>query len=381
MLLSSSGSYRTNEASGQLTDNQPKMILRALFIIALVTAFQDTVSHDWLTFPRTYNRVFRTRDCKGAQCREACPPRWARGMNNSVEEPAAVWRRGETVRITYARNNHHGGMIRIALVPVNKMWGRGWHEKMTLMHGCWESGRYNCDSKKEDCGTDKNGDAFSRKVVIPSVFPNGNYVLGFVWYGGLFYNSRRGFFADFYSCSHVKISGGIPLGGSFQPYFEAGVGPKIKRGKCRTSADAIGQCEKTGCPKKKSFRSIASVFKGRNQPDPITPEIVARGFKTSGSADTDNRGNPSYAGGMPKPAPTNEEYEEDSAYGVEGDDGTRTVDKGICSGRVCCASICKQCGGTGCQNRKGAAPNCCIGSILQGKRRCSRKVGAPCIRG
>lgn len=353
------------------------MHLQLFWFLLLTAAAYPATAHDWLTSPRAYNRVYRARDCKGRQCRDACPPRWAHGMNNSVENPAAVWRRGQKVRITYARNNHHGGMMRIAIVPVNKMWDRPWHEKMTIMHGCWEAGLYKCSSKKEDCGTDKDGNAFERYITVPSVFQDGDYVLGFVWYGGLYFDSRHGFFPDFYSCSHVMISGGKPVGGVHQPYFEPGKGRSIKRRKCRTSTDKIGQCQKTGCPKRESFRSIPRVFKKGRFPDLITPRTVSRAFNAAKSRERSegtalSSANHHYP--ITHPSKSQSHLEQEKSGEIE------QFDRGICKGQVCCASSCEQCGGNGCELREGGGLSCCIGRILESKRICGQELGAPCIR-
>lgn len=351
----------------------------SIFFASLVSLFSTARSHDWMTNPTPYNRVFRARDCKGRQCTDACPPKW-KGMNNSRDDPAVTWKRGETVRVTWAKNNHHGGMIRIALVPVDKIWDRVWHEKMTLIHGCWDSGEYKCNNE-EDCGTDMDKRAFARNVTIPSTFPNGDYVLGFVWYGGLYYNSRRGFFPDFYSCSHVRIFGGTTLGGQYKAFFEPGVGPKVRRGKCLTSSDRIGDCEISGCPKRKSFRAVPRIFR-EGGPDPITPAIIARGFDREPLMQSS--GNGTFSGSIaPKYKSHNRKkirYEPEEHYGKEDSNGNRTKDSGVCRNNICCASSCRYCGGKGCQLREGGGSNCCMSRIVESKRRCSHAVGAPCIR-
>lgn len=333
------------------------------FALAAVAALlQLTAAHNWLTKPLAYNRVYRARDCKGRQCTDACPSKWARGMNNSREEPAEVWRRGDRVDITWNRNNHHGGMFRLTLVPVDRMWDREWHARMTLLHGCWETGAYKCNPEKEDCGTDKESVSFRRRIRVPSVFPDGDYVVGYVWYGGLYFDSRRGFFPDFYSCSHVRIQGGKKVGGVFQPYFQAGKGPKVKNGRCRTSADQIGQCERTGCPKKKSFRGIPRNFRKGRKPKPITPELVAAGF------------DPVPSQGM-HPSGVSVESTETTIADKYG-----SYDSGICNGRVCCASTCGSCGGSACEMRNGGGKGCCMGKIIEANKRCSPTTSAPCLR-
>lgn len=338
-----------------------------LVTVLLATSLPHASSHGWLIQPPAYNRVFKTRTCKGRQCTDACPSKHSSGMANSQERPAATWQRGETVLVKWTKNNHHGGLIRLSLVPVDKMWDRAWHQKMTLLHSCWEIGEYDCP-QNEDCGTDKSGEAFSRTVVIPAVFLDGDYVFGFVWYGGLYFKRDRGHFPDYYSCSHVRISGG-KLGGSYQPFFEAGDSPKIVNGQCQTSADEIGECEHNGCPDARSFFAIPKVFQDGRQPDPITPAIVAAGFNDPPSVAPVNDPAPPEEVPPTDPEPVQPEVTQE----------TPPDDMGICRGSVCCASSCGQCGGSGCKSRPGGGPNCCTSRIKKDGKLCS-EGGAPCVR-
>lgn len=323
-----------------------------LVIALLVVTVPQASSHNWMTQPPPYNRVFKTRNCKGRQCTDACPSKQSSGIANSQERPAATWRRGQRVMVKWAKNNHHGGMIRIALVPVDKMWDRVWHKKMTLLHACWETGEFNC-SHNEDCGTDKSGEAFSKQVVIPDVFPDGDYVLGYVWYGGLYYKRDRGHFPDYYSCSHIRIRGGARLSASYQPFFDAGDNRRIVNGKCQTSADEIGLCEHNGCPNTRSFYAIPKVFQNGHRPHAITLAIAASGFGNSrdlqNTSDTSGNSSPAIGGRPDEPdgrpprdeRPTTEPMLEEPAPMLVEDEGKKeqkprkprgqNSDPGICS--------------------------------------------------
>lgn len=389
------------------------IIFAALFFIASLT---PASTHNWLIQPPPYNRVFKTRTCEGRQCTDACPSKHSRGMANSQERPAATWERGQSVLVKWAKNNHHGGMIRVSLVPVDKMWDRAWHKKMTIMHSCWEIGEYNCPSG-EDCGTDKSREAFSRTVIIPSVFPDGDYVFGYVWYGGLHFKRDRGHFPDYYSCSHIRIRGGTQLEGSYQPFFEPGDNSRrIVNGQCETSADEIGPCEHTGCPTTKSFYAIPKVFQNGRKPDPITPAVVAAGFssspvsvpvdeeipqqdETSEDDETPLTQETSSDGPEDTPLPVvNEDRPEDTPLPVENEDRPEDTlvpvenedvpqaqpstdaqeDIGICTRSVCCLTSCGRCGGRGCSRRPGGGKNCCTGTIANANKLCSQG-GPPCV--
>ncbi len=55
-----------------------------------------------------------------------------------------------------------------------------------------------------------------------------------------------------------------------------------------------------------------------------------------------------------------------------------TCQRGISSGKVCCAVSCGKCGGTGCSKRPGGANACCTGNVAAAKLSCT-KYSAPCV--
>lgn len=265
--------------------------------------------------------------------------------------PKTVIYRGQDLVVRYTKNNHHGGLLRLSLVPVRHMYSLSWHKNLTLMHGCWESGEYKCQTG--DCGTDKNQDAFQRTIRIPTVFPDGEYVLGYVWYGGLHFKRDYGFFPDFFSCAFVTVKGGEALGGTYKAYFEPGQGRRIVGGKCDTSSDAVGVCGNTGCVGTRAFRAIPRIFRD-NGIRSITPNELR-----------------------------NENERDDTGDSGGGDDKDNGVgagnESGICNRSVCCATSCMKCGGSGCHRRKGGGKNCCMGRIRESGRICGRDP-APCIK-
>lgn len=263
------------------------------------------------------------------------------------------------------------------------MWDRDWHKKLTLLHGCWESGAFKC-ANGEDCGTDKNKDAFGRWVDIPSVFDDGIYVMGYVWYGGLRWQRDFGQFSDFYSCSFVRIRGGDPLGGRYTPFFEAGEGDKIENGKCLTSASSINDC-RTGCNGKRAFWAIPKVFEMGGMDD-ITVGTVKGNMTPGGGADERKEPVEAKSGmeeeEMPKeeepPMMSEEEIEEEEAEEEE-EEEVSGMDKGICVASVCCSSSCGKCGGSGCNKRDGGGAGCCTSVIKRSGRVCGGNTYAPCI--
>lgn len=320
--------------------------LTVLTVICVLTATTSN-AHNWLLEPYAFNTNWRTTSCTGSECSSACPEIMEPNkMNNVMDEPGAIWRRGQRVRICYARNNHHGGMARFSLVPVNVMTSRDWHEKLTLFHTCWGAGETQCSRGRMrrgvlPCGTDRESTAYCRYTRIPTVFPDGDYVLGHVWYGGLRFSRDRGQFADYYSCSFVRIQGGPMTCEPHKPYFEPGKGPGVHYGQCLTSSKWIGDCGQIGCPRRHAFYSTPTAFRG-DGPEPIRCSTVEKAF-------------------MP-------------------DSPDMHVLMGICKGDVCCPKECGKCGGPGCEDRGTEEKPCCGGTIRKMSWRKCPTYEPPCNR-
>lgn len=336
-----------------------------------------------MTQPEAFNHVFHTKSCVGEECSNACPNvlRDVSDMHNTADKPAAVWKRGQKVMFSWAKNNHRGGLVRVSLVPADSMMSRPWHAKLALFHGCWESGMYRCAG--DMCGSDSDNEGFQREVVIPPVFPDGIYVAAVVWYGGLHFSRDKGQFPDYFSCSFVHIKGGAALGGSYQPEWAPGdtgkfeavayTGDPSKEGMCHTASDEVGKCPNTGCTGP-DFWAVSKPYQNGRMPDKITPGIVADAFKERPVMDVQpdiGRGEPTEA--EPVTAP---EADPVSAEDVPAFAG---AEAGICSGSVCCPTACGQCGGTKCQMRPGGGENCCHSLIKAAGKSCASN-GPPCVR-
>lgn len=109
----------------------------------------------------------------------ACPPnkelRHPRvGSDPSV--PGATWQRGSQQTIHWARNNHYPvGFVRLALVPVAEARSVAAHAKYAFWWSCFGALMHKCE-RNEKC--DRAGLEYGTKVTIPTVLPDGNYVLG-----------------------------------------------------------------------------------------------------------------------------------------------------------------------------------------------------------
>lgn len=154
------------------------------------------------------------------------------------ENPAATWRRGEHVEIRWTKNNHNDGFVRLSLVPLDEMWSKQEHQRYAFYYGCWSDQEFYCNEyeKHRDCFYDRENKGYKTQVAIPSVVPDGVYVLGFTWYGG---GRVFGSFGDYYDCSYVRIKGG-----SFSELAEATF---ASSGSCYASVDRLGVCDTEPC--------------------------------------------------------------------------------------------------------------------------------------
>lgn len=182
--------------------------------------------------------------------------------------PAAVWKRGSYNRVVWTRNNHEGGFVRWTIVPLERMWDKASHEKMAFDYGCWNVGRFHCNEFDfhRDCNYDQENEAFSKFLYIPPIYPDGDYVLGFTWYGG---GENYGHFGDYYDCSYIRIEGGDRLEYSHQPTFSAGGGSKYNDG-CESTVDSMGVCWKEPCiPIRKTQKLVPKTFRNGAKPKPV----------------------------------------------------------------------------------------------------------------
>lgn len=207
----------------------------------------------------------------------------------SPKKPAAVYKRGQNTLIKYQRNNHGpGGFVRYSLVPLDKMMDKESHARNAFHFGCW--GENAADAKTMELGRDAwgfslvGGDGklhdgpigfYYSNITIPQVVPDGLYVLGWVWYGGMGGGMKEnkpdnpypiGLFADYWSCSFVEISGG-PVKMLYTPVFKNDLQSFWPEG-CNAHADAPGQCKYEPC-RKQGRKQEPKEFKGGKTPKPL----------------------------------------------------------------------------------------------------------------
>lgn len=119
-----------------------------------------------------------------------------------------------------SRNNHGpGGFVRHAFVTPDQMMDKKAHEAGAFHYSCWGAGT-KVATKEESTRdewqysiTDADGEEhtlpiayYTSQVVIPDVIPDGDYVMGWTWFGGSFasflvFSLTPGFI--FWSSNHI----------------------------------------------------------------------------------------------------------------------------------------------------------------------------------
>lgn len=165
--------------------------------------------------------------------------------------------RGQKMYMKWTRNNHFSGFVRFTLVPKSERMNKGVHDKFAFHYSCWEAGEVGCDANDE-CGTDEMRLRYQTEVEIPRIFPDGEYILGWSWYGGSKHidGSDKAEYGDYYSCANVEIHGSINGNGAWQddkgheseytPVFIPGMNDKGLT-KCKSAVNRLGVCVTEPC--------------------------------------------------------------------------------------------------------------------------------------
>jgi hypothetical protein len=165
--------------------------------------------------------------------------------------------RGQKLYMKWTKNNHQSGFVRFTLVPKSQRMNKDVHEKFAFHYACWEAGEIGCDPG-DQCGTDENRRRYQTEVEIPRIFPDGEYILGWAWYGGSMYRdgSDKAEFGDYWSCANVAIRGSIgpdgvwyddpSLSAEYTPVFIPGMNDKSQT-QCRSAVNRLGICATEPC--------------------------------------------------------------------------------------------------------------------------------------
>lgn len=180
--------------------------------------------------------------------------------------------------------------MRLTLVPLDKMMDKKTHEKNAFHYSCWGARTVPAtpaDLKRDRFGFNiAGGDGKLHSlgagyhvvdITIPPVVPDGDYVLGWVWFGGvggalknpLTNTFKFGFFGDYWSCSFVRVVGGQPLQNSYTPVFINDMKHNSLRG-CYAANDDPGICKFEPCTKSRARYQVPKPFK-RGRPAKLNP--------------------------------------------------------------------------------------------------------------
>lgn len=225
--------------------------MRSVILACAIVTFVTTASaHSHLAYPLPTRRLdCRVGNKRKESCHGPCPPLNMYGDPTGVgpNRPAAAWQRGGRQTIKWHRNNHVGesGFVRLSLVPVSKMLDKRAHDRYTIYETCWGVGLHRCSSRlKRVCGNDGDGLAFQVQITVPTCYPDGVYVFGWAWYGGGNFRDQS-FFGDYYSCSFVRIHGGVRVTSEWSPKFISV--PGHPNDGCRSATDHLGVCAREPC--------------------------------------------------------------------------------------------------------------------------------------
>lgn len=209
----------------------------------------------------------------------------------SPDNPAASYRRGQSVKIKYQRNNHGpGGFVRLSIIPPHRMMDKEIHEHNAFHYSCFgatpvkaapaerKADRWGFSIAGND-GKDIAAGYYAINVTIPDVVPDGKYVLGWVWYGGTGgpvtnepYKTEpwsKGYFSDYWSCSFVEVKGGAPLQSSYTPIFQNDMQAFSQKG-CMSGNDAPEVCKYEPCLTTATYQKPRPFQEGK-LPEQLSP--------------------------------------------------------------------------------------------------------------
>ncbi|KAI0239572.1 hypothetical protein L0F63_003195, partial [Massospora cicadina] len=163
---------------------------------------------------------------RGRGCDSVCDSPKANSPFNSPYNPKEIVRRGDKFKVTWLRQNHPGGFVRLAFAPMENSDDAS--AFVPVKYSCYES---HCQeaSQVDMLGT-FNGPGSSQcwtEVTIPTHLPDGPITLQWTWFGGgVFYADKNASFANYVSCSDLELKGGAPQTTSLpSPTFEGATPP------------------------------------------------------------------------------------------------------------------------------------------------------------
>lgn len=244
-----------------LIENKNTMIAWRGILMFLVCMFSTCSSHSFLVKPAADWRSKHRAQCrrggpeadpsKHDKCRGPCISKKSWFYNPDARH--TEWTRGSKQIVEWTRNGHNHGFVRLTLVPLKKRRSRKAHSKYTFHFSCFDVNKKKCTEGVNGmyCGTDRW--LYSTEVIVPDYVKDGEYVLGWSWYGAYAGapegSTQRFHFGDYWSCSYITIKGGNDVVKRTKknriPIFDDG-----GRGRCSAMTNKLGVCKVEPCPDK-----------------------------------------------------------------------------------------------------------------------------------
>ena len=182
----SSASYPDSLRQKRLDDPMaPRAMLTGLVVAALAAAAASgAAAHSSMTAP---SPISNDKHCKVdfGKDRSSCPGPCPVKLLKPFAPVATTWR-GARFPVRWYKNNHQDGFVRWTMVPLDKANDEAAHAKGAFQYGCYSAGRYQCSAaeKSKHCTFDNMGVGYKSTVDVPKNLPDGDYMLGWTWYGG-----------------------------------------------------------------------------------------------------------------------------------------------------------------------------------------------------
>ncbi|ORZ39029.1 hypothetical protein BCR44DRAFT_115559 [Catenaria anguillulae PL171] len=142
------------------------------------------------------------------------------GSKNNARPQDATYRRGQSVPVVWPRNNHPGGFIKLAIVPLNSAQTQADFDNNVVQFACHESG---CKSgfASDPLGGDNAPEDSNRcttQLKIPAFLADGQYTLQWHWFGGAsFFGDKNRGQTDYYGCHDFTVAGGDAFNAGSKP--------------------------------------------------------------------------------------------------------------------------------------------------------------------
>ena len=249
-----------------------RFVLACAFWLVLFN-FDESEAHATIGFPEPVSTLVR---CTLLGTGKACGPcpTYNFQKDQDKDNPKTKVRRNSILNVRIRKNNHSGGFTRWSIVKLVDMHKEYKHKSGTFLYECHDINVRKCTdrrTRRRDCGADVKNEYFMHRIRIPKVFPDGNYVLGWAWYGGLTSAGKSGSFGDFYDCMYLRIQGG-PTDYKHAPEFKPGNSITGNRTHCRATVNRLGECPRHPCSRRtmEGVLSIPREFERGNSPEKIS---------------------------------------------------------------------------------------------------------------